>query len=206
MNLIQRIQDTDGRFQMNGVPPGHDAFIISQWAASQGRIMVITPDDVSMVQLAATIAFFDPAMPVLRFPAWDCLPYDRVSPSGDVLDQRIRVLAKLIEDTDTSTPCVVVTTVSAALQRLVPRAGLDGRSLVITKGAEVPVDDIVTFLSRNGYVRADTVLEPGEYARRGGILDVFPAGHDTPVRMDFFGDEIDVFFLFKIFAFGGIKL
>ncbi|MBT3556692.1 MAG: transcription-repair coupling factor [Rhodospirillales bacterium] len=181
---------------MNGVPPGHDAFIISQWAASQGRIMVITPDDVSMVQLAATIAFFDPAMPVLRFPAWDCLPYDRVSPSGDVLDQRIRVLAKLIEDTDTSTPCVVVTTVSAALQRLVPRAGLDGRSLVITKGAEVPVDDIVTFLSRNGYVRADTVLEPGEYARRGGILDVFPAGHDTPVRMDFFGDEIDVLRLF----------
>ncbi len=192
MSYIQRIKAAKGRFHIGGVPPGHDAYVLSQWAALQGRIVVIAPDDVSMTQLASTVAFFDPQIRVLKFPAWDCLPYDRVSPSGDVLDQRVRVLSELLERTDTSKPCLVVTTVSAVLQRLVPREALSGRSLRISKGQDVPVEEIVTFLNSNGYVRADTVLEPGEYARRGGILDVFPAGHDAPVRFDFFGDEIDV--------------
>jgi transcription-repair coupling factor (superfamily II helicase) len=196
VDLIQRIQGVAGRFQLGGVPPGYDAFVISRWAAAHGRILVITPDDVSMAQLASTISFYDGSIPVLKFPAWDCLPYDRVSPSGDVLDQRIRVLARLLNDTDITEPAVVVTTASAILQRLIPRESLRGRSLQIAKGDEVPVDEIVAFLGRNGYVRADTVLEPGEFARRGGILDVFPAGHDAPVRLDFFGDDLDVLRLF----------
>lgn len=196
MDLLHRIHESDERFQITGVPHGHDAYVISRWATEQGRVLVITADDVSMMQLASAIAFFEPQVSVLQFPAWDCLPYDRVSPNGDVLNQRIRVLSHLIETTDGKASCIVITTVSAILQRVVPRQSLQGRSLRICKGGDNPVDDIVTFLNRNGYVRADTVLEPGEYARRGGILDVFPTGQENPVRLDFFGDEIDVLRLF----------
>ncbi|MBT4889703.1 MAG: transcription-repair coupling factor, partial [Rhodospirillales bacterium] len=179
------------RVEIGAAPEGHDATLLCAWANRVGRLLVIVADDVAMARTAAALAFFDPDIECLTFPAWDCLPYDRVSPSADVLNQRISVLSRLLEKRVSGNTQIIVTTVSAFLQRIVPRDMLAGRSLTIEQGSSHAPDIIIEFLTRNGYVNSDTVREPGEFARRGGILDIYPADSETPYRLDFFGDEID---------------
>ena len=126
---------------------------------------------------------------VLRFPAWDCLPYDRVSPNPELVSERIATLARLLEKP--AGPRIVLTTVNALVQRVPPRHVFHGASLSLAEGGTVDPDRLVRFLDANGYGRAGTVMEPGEYAVRGGIVDVFPAGRREPVRLDLFGDTIE---------------
>lgn len=180
-----------GRIQITGTPPGYDARVIAAWAREHGCTLVIAADDVNMARIRSGLGFFAPDISCWTFPAWDCLPYDRVSPNRDLLNRRLSVLSALSGGDGANMPDVVVTTVSAVLQRVIPKHVLRGRVMTVGAGDEVPVDGIIGFLGENGYARTDTVLEPGEYAVRGGILDVFPAGHGQPVRLDFFGDEVE---------------
>lgn len=193
---MKKIQAADGRVIISGAPEGSDALVLISWAKKAGRVLMVTADDVAMSKTANALRFFDPAIECLEFPAWDCLPYDRVSPNGDVLNQRIQVLARLQEKRAADCAQVVITTVSALLQRLPSREALSDRFMVVEKGEFSAPDTIVNFLSRNGYVRADTVVEPGEYASRGGILDIFPAGSEAPYRLDFFGDDVEAIRIF----------
>ncbi len=142
-----------------------------------------------MATLKAGLAFFSPAADVLEVPAWDCLPYDRVSPNGEVISRRVESLSILASGT--RRPDVVLTTVNALLQKVSPKSYFADSVLAVSLNAPRPIDDIVAFLNGNGYGRAATVREPGEYAVRGGILDVFPTGSEEPVRLDFFGDDIE---------------
>jgi transcription-repair coupling factor (superfamily II helicase) len=133
-------------------------------------------------------------MTVLSFPAWDCLPYDRVSPKPDIESRRLATLAALARDG--RAPAVIVTTVNALLQRVPPRAAIAAASFTARNGAEVDRETLVAFLSANGYVRAGTVREPGDFALRGGIVDLWPPtsgekGEDMPLRLDFFGSTLD---------------
>ncbi|MBA2402030.1 MAG: DEAD/DEAH box helicase, partial [Bradyrhizobium sp.] len=132
-----------------------------------------------------------PDLPVMQFPAWDCQPYDRVSPHGGVLAQRLTTLARLSRLTGSDKPLIVLTTVNAIVQRVPAREVVAAQALSVTPGHVVPMDSIVAWLEHNGYNRSSTVREPGEYAVRGGILDLFPAGLDQPVRFDFFGDSLE---------------
>ena len=118
------------------------------------------------------IRFFAPQMPVLSFPAWDCLPYDRVSPKSDIESRRLAALAALARDPDGAR--VIVTTISAALQRVPPKDTIKSASFAARNGAEVDREALVAFLAGNGYVRAGTVREPGDFALRGGIVDLWP--------------------------------
>jgi len=152
-------------------------------------ILHIARDDLRMARMAAMLKFGDPDLPVYTVPAWDCLPYDRVSPNAQIVAERLDALARLAVGGEASP--VVLTTVSAVLQRLPPRAMLAEATLSARVGEEVSQKRLMDFLTHNGYHRAGTVREPGEYAIRGGIVDLFPPGEEEPLRLDFFGDELE---------------
>ncbi len=154
-------------------------------------LAVICRDGPRMQQLARALAFFAPDLPVMEFPAWDCQPYDRVSPHGGVLAQRLTVLARLSRLVGSEKPLIVLTTINAAVQRVPARELVASQALSVAPGHVVPMNSIIAWLEHNGYNRSSTVREPGEYAVRGGILDLFPAGLDQPVRFDFFGDSLE---------------
>ncbi len=165
-------------------------------ARAKGRgpavsLAVVCRDGPRMAQLARALSFFAPDLAVMEFPAWDCQPYDRVSPHGGVLAQRLTTLARLSRLKGSETPLIVLTTVNAITQRVPPRELIAAQALSVAPGHVVGMDSIVGWLTHNGYNRTSTVREPGEYAVRGGILDLFPAGLDLPVRFDFFGDTLE---------------
>ncbi|MBF0323685.1 MAG: transcription-repair coupling factor [Alphaproteobacteria bacterium] len=176
---------------IGGAPEGADCLALVQLAqARPGQdILFVARDDGRLARMAEALSFFAPDLNVIEFPAWDCVPYDRVSPNVDVVARRIDALARLAAGTGGGR--VVLTTIAAALQRVPMREVLEGATFAATIGDRIDLARVVTFLNRNGYVRADTVMEPGEYAVRGGILDLFPPGTPEPVRLDFFGDELE---------------
>jgi transcription-repair coupling factor (superfamily II helicase) len=154
-------------------------------------LAVVCRDGPRMAQLARALDFFAPDLDVMQFPAWDCQPYDRVSPHGGILAQRLTTLARLSRLRGSEKPLIVLTTVNAILQRVPAREQVAAQALSVAPGHRVPMDNIAAWLEHNGYSRTSTVREPGEYAVRGGILDLFPAGLDQPVRFDFFGDTLE---------------
>ena len=181
-----------GRLMLCGVPEGHDAFVLGD-AVARGAIPVllhVCRDDGHMARLAEAFAFFRPALDILQLPAWDCLPYDRVSPSGEITSRRIDTMARLA-DRSAARNFVVLTTVNALVQRVPPHRLFDGRVLNLGLGGKLPFDRLISFLAQNGYQRSDTVREAGEFAVRGGIVDIFPAGASEPLRLDFFGDTLE---------------
>ena len=154
-------------------------------------LAVVCRDAGRMAQLSRALDFFAPDIAVLQFPAWDCQPYDRVSPHGGIVAQRVTTLAKLSRLKGSDKPLIVLTTVNAILQRVPQRDLMAAQALSIAPGNVVGMDSIVGWLEHNGYTRTSTVRESGEYAVRGGILDLFPAGLEQPVRLDFFGDTLE---------------
>nr|WP_294559865.1 transcription-repair coupling factor [uncultured Rhodopila sp.] len=173
-----------------GAPEGWDAFLLAKRRREHGgAVLHVARDDSRMARLAEALAFAMPEADILRFPAWDCLPYDRVSPNAEIVSERIATLARLMEKP--AGPRIVLTTVNALVQRVPPRAAFAGASMTLTVNGTVKPEKLAAFLEANGYGRAGTVMEPGEYAMRGGIIDIFAAGEPDPVRLDLFGDTIE---------------
>jgi transcription-repair coupling factor (superfamily II helicase) len=173
-----------------GAPEGWDAFLLARRRAEfAGPVLHVARDDAHMARMAEALAFVIPEAELLRFPAWDCLPYDRVSPNPALVSERIATLGRLLEPA--RAPRVVLTTVNALVQHVPPRAVFRGASLDLRVNGDLHPEQIAQFLEAHGYGRADTVMEPGEYAMRGGIIDIFPAGEPDPVRIDLFGDTIE---------------
>ena len=180
-----------GRTAVSGVPEGLDAMLLPEIAKTAGKRVVVhvAVDDQRAAVLADQLAYFAPKLEVLRFPAWDCLPYDRVSPVADIVARRLATLARLLEPATTST--ILLTTVPAILQRVVPRSLIEGQIFTAAPGNRVNSDQLNSFLAENGFSRTGTVVDPGDFAVRGGIVDIFPPGSDAPVRLDFFGDTLE---------------
>jgi transcription-repair coupling factor (superfamily II helicase) len=178
-----------------GAPEGWDAFLLAQRRREYaGPVLHVARDDARMARMADTLGFVMPEAEILRFPAWDCLPYDRVSPHAAIVAERVATLGRLLEPP--SGPRIVLTTVNALIQRVPPRAGFAGGKLSLRVNGVVKPEALAAFLESNGYTRAGTVMEPGEYAMRGGIIDLFPAGSAEPARLDLFGDTIESIRLF----------
>ncbi|MCQ4159130.1 transcription-repair coupling factor [Roseomonas sp. GC11] len=175
---------------VHGAPEGFDALLLTRRRAeAEGFVLHVCRDDARMARMQDGLAFFGPDIEVLRFPAWDCLPYDRVSPHAELVAERVATLARLLEPA--ARPRIVLTTVNAMLQRVPPPAVFAGATLHLKRGGRIRPEKLAAFLDANGYNRVATVMEPGEYAVRGGILDLYPAGEPEPLRLDFFGDEIE---------------
>ena len=178
------------RTEIGGAPDGLQALVIAAAAQSAPAGLIhVARDDARQAAVVQGLAFFAADLEVVSFPAWDCLPYDRVSPNPEIVSQRMNSLSRLAESG--SSVVVVVTTVNAILQRVPPRAALVGASFRTAVGDTIALDDLTRFLAGNGYRRTGTVMEPGEVAVRGGIVDVFPPGAGEPVRLDLFGDVVE---------------
>lgn len=179
-----------------GVPEGLDALVLGQLVAEAksdegpGIVLHVARDDRRLDALERALAFFAPDVRIISFPAWDTVPYDRVGPNAEIVARRITALAKL-SLTKRKHPTVVLTTVNAVLQRVPPRSFLKRAIKQVAPGQRVDMGRLTKRLSLMGYVRSGTVMEPGEYAVRGGILDLFPPGRSNPVRLDFFGDTLE---------------
>jgi transcription-repair coupling factor (superfamily II helicase) len=173
-----------------GAPEGFDAqLILNEVAKTDGPIVHVARDDKRLAAMQSAIAFFDPSMPVFVFPAWDCLPYDRVSPNADVSAARMATLAALVHAMPRR--YVLLTSLSAATQRVPPRSLLKEAAFKAIVGDRIDESGLRHFLVRMGFTQSPTVMEAGDYAVRGGIIDIFPPGQSGPIRLDLFGDVLD---------------
>ncbi|MEM6479241.1 MAG: DEAD/DEAH box helicase, partial [Pseudomonadota bacterium] len=174
---------------LSGAPEGFDATLLLREVAARGPVIHVARDDKRLEAMRAALAFFAPDMPVAVFPGWDCLPYDRISPNADVSAQRMATLAALLRGVPRR--FILLTTLNAATQRVPSRAVLKDATFSAKVGARIDEDALRRFLVRMGFTQAPTVMEPGDYAVRGGIIDIFPPGQGGPVRLDLFGDVLD---------------
>ena len=180
-----------------GLPEGNDARHIAQMARNvmkDDRALVhIALEDRRMETLRECLGFFAPDVEVVTLPAWDCLPYDRISPNADIIAQRIKALTTLLswQSNKNRKPRILLTTVNAASQKVMPRESLEGVRLEAKRGGTIKHEELQSFLTYNGYQRTNTVREPGEYSIRGGIIDIFPSGYEEPLRLDTFGEDIE---------------
>ncbi len=184
---------------IGGVPEGYDGVVLSQLIEAENDVLFVARDDRRMEAVQASLRFFASTIEVIEFPAWDCLPYDRVSPKSDIVAARIDALTNLV-DTKGKQPRIILTTVAALLQRVPARQTFEGSNMTCGKGEETSRDRLLEFLKQNGYGRSETVMEPGEYAIRGGIIDLFPPGVEEPLRLDFFGNDLDGIRRFEPFS------
>ena len=155
--------------------------------ARERPLLHVCRDDARMAALSAAVSFFGPELDILEFPAWDCLPYDRVSPNPGIVARRLDTLGRLMDRSSG----LVLTTVNAILQRVPARTLFEAGCMAGKIGDSLSQNQFSAYFLRNGYRRAATVREPGEFAFRGGIVDVFPPGTERPYRLDFFGDELE---------------
>jgi transcription-repair coupling factor (superfamily II helicase) len=193
------LEDT-GSVTLANVPDGAAPLIVADLArqsieARRGApgpvLLVVARDAERMAAIEKGLAFVAPDLGAIVFPAWDCLPYDRVSPNPDVVARRMTTLSRLARGQTGKKPAVLLTTVNAAVQRVPARAYVGKRSFSAAVGNRVLMDDLVRWLEDNGYQRNSTVRETGEYAVRGGLIDLFPPGRQQPWRLDFFGETLD---------------
>jgi len=179
-----------------GVPEGLDALVLARLVGEgaqgekQGLLVHVARDDRRIEALEGQLKFFAPKVRVVAFPAWDTVPYDRVGPNADIVARRITTLSRLVLGSRAEAT-IVLTTVNAVLQRVPPRTFIRNSMKSLSPGQRSDMNRLVKRLELAGFTRTGTVMEPGEYAVRGGILDLYPPGRQSPVRLDFFGDTIE---------------
>ncbi len=192
--LLAAVPRKGGHWTVAGLPEGADALVLSELARTTGGrdILHIARDGQRLERLQDGLRFFAPERELLVFPAWDCLPYDRLSPHPDIVAERLETLSRLAAPRKAGSPGrLILASVGAALQRVPARSLYAEAAAILRKGQTVDVSWLTKFLSENGYGRAETVMEPGEFAVRGGLFDLFPPGTSEPLRLDLFGDTLE---------------
>jgi transcription-repair coupling factor (superfamily II helicase) len=192
---LQQILRASEPMTLAGVPSGFLPWLSADLArAAFGtgvarRAVVIAADEAAMRALAETVPLFAPEVEVFTLPAWDCLPYDRSSPALRIMAERLATLNAL--QAKLTAPQLLVTTANAVTQRLLTPFRIRQLTRRLAEGERIDRDALVRQLSDLGYQRVDTVAEAGEYAVRGSLIDLFPAGESSAIRLDFFGDEVE---------------
>ena len=172
---------------LGNVLPGADALAISEIAEqNQNLTVVVTPDTRSAVRLSRVLSELS-SQNVCLFPDWETLPYDTFSPHQEIISSRLSALFHL----QNAKKGIFLLPISTLMQRLCPPQYLQHNVLLIKKGDRLVIDKMRLQLEAAGYRAVEQVLEHGEYAIRGALLDLFPMGSAVPFRLDFFDDEID---------------
>ncbi|MBF0157104.1 MAG: transcription-repair coupling factor [Magnetococcales bacterium] len=208
--LLARFSPAAGsRLPPVAVPGSAGRWLASELAERTGAPLVLVTGKNSRAEACLReLIFFNRhhprAIPLLPFPAWEVLPFEGLSPFGPLVAERLTTLHRLnrmrpggpIQATDGSGQVrgIVVTTAAALMQRLMPRATLASHGYAIAVGDQLDLPAFRQFLTVSGYRLAHQVSEPGEFAVRGGIVDLFPPGRDEPLRLDLMGDEVDSLF------------
>lgn len=179
-------------FSIGSVVDGYDAIIISELVKkSKNDILYIVSDGLKLNKTINTLQYLNPQLEVLSFPAWDTVPYDRISPNSNIMGSRIETLSSLALKPESNKPRVIISSVSAILQRIPPKKIFLNSIREVRVGGNLNFNNFVHYATINGYMRVEQVMEQGEYAVRGDILDIFPSGSEEPIRIDVFGDEIE---------------
>ncbi|MEE4207167.1 MAG: DEAD/DEAH box helicase, partial [Erythrobacter sp.] len=192
---LSRILASETPLTLTSLPRGSLPLVMGDLArAAKKRAVFIAPDDAAMRAVADAARFFAPEVEVIEFPAWDCLPFDRASPALSISAARLSALHKLQNPEGGSQ--LLVTTVNAALQRVLTPFRIRESVREFAPGTTIGHDSLAALLTRAGYSRTDTVIDHGEFAVRGSIVDIFPSSLDQGLRLDFFGDELESLRLF----------
>ncbi|WP_066651706.1 MULTISPECIES: transcription-repair coupling factor [Sphingomonas] len=174
---------------LSGVPNGFLPWLLADLARAGGRTVFIAPDEAAMRAIEGAAPYFAPEIETIAYPAWDCLPYDRASPTLRVMAERVAALHKL--QAKRSRPQLILTTANAAAQRTLTPFRIRQLVATLAPGERIGRDRVASLLQANGYMRVETVTDSGEFAVRGGLVDLFPSGAEAGLRLDFFGDEIE---------------
>jgi len=175
---------------VGGAPEGYDArLILKEIEDRSAPVCHVARDASRMAAIREALGLYAPDMPVFVFPGWDCLPYDRISPNAGVSAARMACLAAFIHGMPKK--YVLLTTLNAATQKVPARDILRTSAFTASVGERIDERALREFLVRMGFAQAPTVMDPGDYAVRGGIIDIFPPGDTGPVRLDMFGDILD---------------
>jgi len=197
MTLIKKIglpKDAAAHFIVDGVADGYEAFVLARIASELSAdrpLIFVARDGQRLPTLTEALAFVAPDLPVLELPAWDCLPYDRVSPGADAAARRLDALSAMIGLAKTPHRALVLTTANALLQRIPPADALAAQTLRAKPGNQIDMNVLISRLENSGFERVSTVRDVGEFAVRGGILDLFAPGSAEALRLDFFGDTLE---------------
>jgi transcription-repair coupling factor (superfamily II helicase) len=187
---MQKVVDEWFGKTITSVCDGYEAFILDKAACDNKIVLYIASDGVGLARTAAMLRFLRPDADIWEFPAWDTVPYDRVSPNGSVVAKRIETLANILFSENKNNK-IIVTSIGAVLQKLPPKSIFCNARKLLKVGGELNFDGFLHYVTINGYTRVAQVMEAGEYAVRGDIVDIFPCGMDNPLRIDLFDDEIE---------------
>lgn len=172
------------------ISDGAEALALLDIAKNQ-QCLFVARDDVRMERLKSHLEFFTPQREVLTLPAWDSLPYDRISPHSYITSKRIETLSHLAISRGDNKDRIVITTVNSLLQRVPPWEEIYSSVFQIISGDEINREKLIEFLNNKGFIRVGIVREPGEYAIRGSIMDIFAPGMKEALRLDFFGSLLE---------------
>ena len=179
------------------VPKSAIPYLAGAIAANGKPLVVVAPTERSAEDIARSLRDFVSEDAIAVFPAWETLPHERLSPSSDTVGRRMAVLRRLAHPEDLGPLQVVVTSTRAFIQPIVAGLG-EIAPLLIKAGDEFPLEDLVSELSRLGFERVELVDRRGQFAVRGGIVDVFPPAEEHPLRIEFWGDSVEEIRSFSI--------
>ncbi len=194
LTRLDNLLADDAEKVLSGVPDGYAALVLAKLVrdgGGKGPLVFVARDGQRMADVETGLKFFAPWLRTVALPSWDCLPYDRVSPGVDMAARRIAVLAEIAAGVINDQPAIVLTTPNALVQKVPPRKFMKSQVMRARAGNRINMDELVRWLESNGFQRTSTVRETGEYAVRGGILDLFAPGEELPLRLDFFGDTLE---------------
>ncbi|UNF46131.1 transcription-repair coupling factor [Bartonella krasnovii] len=178
----------------DGITDGFEAFALAKLRleiAQDKPLIYVVRDGTKIAHLEQVLNFIEPNLPVLQFPAWDCLPYDRVSPGIAIMARRLSALARMANLRQNPHPAIILTTANAIMQKLPPREMIEAQLIHAHVGQHHNMEHFIQFLETNGFERVTVVRDVGEFAVRGGILDIFSPMDTQPLRLDFFGDTLE---------------
>ena len=172
-----------------------DALLLARYAqaaAQQKKLTVlITAEPADTQRLEGELAFFAPELRIAVFPDWETLPYDTFSPHQDLISERLATLWRILQTHKSDELDLVLMPATTALVRLAPPSFLAGTTFNFRQKEKLNEQALKQQLVLAGYSHVSQVVSPGEYAVRGGLIDLFPMGSAVPYRVDLFGDEVD---------------
>ena len=169
------------------------SFAVTQLAHQNKPIVYVCAETANIHHIEKELRFFlGDTIPVQLFPDWECLPYDRVSPHADIVSQRLLALHQLPVQSNG----ILIVPVTALMQRLAPASYIDAHTFTLSIGKQLSTEGFRQRLVNAGYYSVEQVMSAGEFAIRGGIIDVFPSGMEYPFRLDLFDTEIETIRLF----------
>jgi transcription-repair coupling factor (superfamily II helicase) len=173
---------------LSGVVEGFEPFVLQQ-LVTERSLLFVARTETKAQQTYEQLKILAKSLKICYFPGWDCLPYDRISPNHDIVSERVRLLCDFVDNPKTY--AIIICSAATFLQLLPPKSQFHGQAWTLKPTEKIAHAQFLEYLTNKGYQRSETVREAGEFAVRGGLIDLFSLGAEHPVRIDFFGDEIE---------------